>query len=279
MGLLGTALLIVSVAVTIIFFAYGFNIFYMLRLSKKFRQPKPQEGGKPTIAIHLPIFNERYVAERLLAACAGTAEIYGKDKVHLSVLDDSDDETTAILERLTEGYRARGFNFDVQHREDRSGFKAGALNAALAKANEDFVVVFDSDFLPRADFLDRAAAYVTADDSLGVVQFRWSYTNRDYNWITKAVSIGMDAHFMIEQPARCAGGLFLNFNGSAGIIRTRALKESGGWQSDTLAEDLDASYRMQLHALQDTVRHRRRPLRDSAHGGQLQEAAGKVGQG
>lgn len=246
MGMLETLLLAVSLAVTLVFFAYGFNIFYLLRLSRKYRKPAPLSASKPTIAIHLPIFNERYVAERLLQACSVTADLYGKDKVHVSVLDDSDDETTSMLMEVTEDYRAKGFNFDVQHRDDRSGFKAGALNAALLKAKEEFVVVFDSDFLPRPDFLDRAAAYVTADDSLGVVQFRWSYTNRDYNWITKAVSIGMDAHFMIEQPARCAGGLFLNFNGSGGIIRTGALKESGGWQSDTLAEDLDASYRMQL---------------------------------
>jgi cellulose synthase/poly-beta-1,6-N-acetylglucosamine synthase-like glycosyltransferase len=247
MGLFESALLFVSLAVTVIFFAYGFNIFYLLRLSRKYRRPALQGDRKPTIAIHLPIFNERYVAERLLGACSVTAELYGRDKVHVSVLDDSDDETTSILQNVAAGYKEKGFNFDVQHREDRAGFKAGALNAALDRATEDFIVVFDSDFLPRPDFLDRAAAYVTSDEGLGVVQFRWSYTNRDYNWITKAVSIGMDAHFMIEQPARCAGGLFLNFNGSAGIIRTKALRESGGWQSDTLAEDLDASYRMQLH--------------------------------
>ncbi len=247
MGFFESALLFVSLAVTVIFFAYGFNIFYLLRLSRKYRRPTLQGGRKPTIAIHLPIFNERYVAERLLEACSVTAELYGRDKVHVSVLDDSDDETTSILQEVAAGYRRRGFNFDVQHREDRAGFKAGALNAALDRATEDFIVVFDSDFLPKPDFLDRAAAYITPDDGLGVTQFRWSYTNRDYNWITKAVSIGMDAHFMIEQPARSAGGLFLNFNGSAGIIRTKALRESGGWQSDTLAEDLDASYRMQLH--------------------------------
>jgi cellulose synthase/poly-beta-1,6-N-acetylglucosamine synthase-like glycosyltransferase len=247
LSFINTALLAVSLAVTVIFFAYGFNIFYMLRLSRSYRKPSPRGLGKPTIAIHLPIFNERYVAERLLQACTVSAEQYGKGLVHISVLDDSDDDTTSILQGIAADYRARGFNVDVLHREDRSGFKAGALNAALSRAREEFIVVFDSDFLPRRDFLDRAASYASFDDSLGVVQFRWSYTNRDYNWITKSVSIGMDAHFMIEQPARCAGGLFLNFNGSAGIIRTRALRESGGWQSDTLAEDLDASYRMQLH--------------------------------
>ena len=113
--------------------------------------------------------------------------------------------------------------------------------------SEEFIVIFDSDFLPRPDFLDRAAAYITADPNIGVVQFKWSDTNRAYNWITKSVSIGMDAHFLIEQPARSSGGLFLNFNGSGGIIRVSALRESGGWQSDTLAEDLDASCRMQLN--------------------------------
>jgi cellulose synthase/poly-beta-1,6-N-acetylglucosamine synthase-like glycosyltransferase len=244
---LSFVLLVLSLAITIVFFAYGFNIYYMLKLSRKYRSPPCIPGKKPTIAIHLPIFNEKYVTARLLNACAGTASQYGRDLVRITVLDDSDDETTQVIQDEVEKYVDRGFKMEIIHRDDRIGYKAGALNLALSKTTEDFIVVFDSDFLPRSDFLDRAAAYITADPNLGVVQFKWSYTNRKYNWITKSVSIGMDAHFLIEQPARSCGDLFLNFNGSGGIIRVSALRESGGWQTDTLAEDLDASYRMQLN--------------------------------
>lgn len=218
----------------------------MLRLSRRYKTPQLSRADKPLVAIHLPIFNERYVVERLLDSCTRLADHYGKEKVHISVLDDSDDETTTILQDMVSSYRSKSFNIEVVHRDDRSGFKAGALNTALARTKEEFIVVFDSDFLPKADFLDRAVSYIGADNHLGVVQFRWSYTNRDYNWITKSVSIGMDAYFLIEQPGRCAEGLFHNFNGSGGIIRVEALRQAGGWQLDTLAEDLDASYRIQM---------------------------------
>ena len=240
-------LLVLSVGITIVFFAYGFNIYYMLKLSRKYKAPPCNVGNRPRIAIQVPIFNEKYVVPRLLSSCTATAARYGKDLVRISILDDSDDETTAIIEEEAQRYRDRGFNVEVRHRTDRTGFKAGALNEALNQTEEEFIVIFDSDFLPRPDYLERAAAYITADKSIGVVQFKWSYTNRKFNWMTKSVSIGMDAHFLIEQPARCDAGLFLNFNGSAGIIRVSALREAGGWQSDTLAEDLDASYRMQLN--------------------------------
>ena len=219
----------------------------MLKLSRKYKAPPCKIGNKPRIAIQVPIFNEKYVVPRLLSSCTATAARYGKDLVRISILDDSDDETTSIIEEEAQRYREKGFNVEVRHRTDRTGFKAGALNEALNQTKEEFIVIFDSDFLPRPDYLERAAAYITADKNIGVVQFKWSYTNRRYNWITKSVSIGMDAHFLIEQPARCDGGLFLNFNGSAGIIRVSALREAGGWQSDTLAEDLDASYRMQMN--------------------------------
>lgn len=248
MGLdLTLLLLVLSLVITFVFFAYGFNIYYMLKLSRKYKRPLRVQGKKPSVAIHLPIFNEKYVVPRLLASCVATAERYGKDKVTIIALDDSDDETTEVLEQEATKYRQRSFNVQVIHRDDRIGYKAGALNWALSRTKEEFIVVFDSDFLPKPDFLDIATSYIMADQNLGVVQFRWSYTNRNYNWITRAVSIGMDAHFLIEQPARSSGDLFLNFNGSAGIIKVTALQESGGWQSDTLAEDLDASYRMQMN--------------------------------
>src|SRR5487761_257857 len=240
-------LLISSIALALCFFLYSFDFYYMMKLSGNYRPPSVGERKeKTTVAIHLPIYNEKYVAERLLGACIASAELFGEERVRVQVLDDSTDETTAILEKAASSYRSRGFNVSVRHREVRTGFKAGALRAALEETREEFIVVFDSDFVPKPDFLVRAVAFITADERLGVVQFRWSYTNRDYNWITKSVAIGLDAHFLIEQPARSSSGLFLKFNGSAGIIRTAALKEAGGWQEDTLAEDLDSSYRIQL---------------------------------
>src|SRR5487761_250414 len=240
-------LLISSIALALCFFLYSFDFYYMMKLSGNYRPPSVGERKeKPTVAIHLPIYNEKYVAERLLGACIASAELFGEERVRVQVLDDSTDETTAILEKAASSYRSRGFNVIVRHRDVRTGFKAGALREALEETREEFVVVFDSDFVPKPDFLVRAVAFITADEKLGVVQFRWSYTNRDYNWITKSVAIGLDAHFLIEQPARSSSGLFLKFNGSAGIIRTSALKEAGGWQEDTLAEDLDSSYRIQM---------------------------------
>ena len=250
-GIVNSLLLFISLAITLTFFAYGFNILYMIHLAKKYREPtRVPIDSKPSVAVHLPIYNERYVAERLVASCVDSAQQYGKDLVHITILDDSDDETTEILEKTAAQYRSKGFNVTVLHRSDRSGYKAGALNHALMMASEDYLVVFDSDFLPRKEFFDTAISYIMAHKKLGVVQFRWNYANRNYNWITKSVAIGMDAHFLIEQPGRFAGGLFLNFNGSAGIIRVSALKESGGWQTDTLAEDLDMSYRIQMKEYQ-----------------------------
>ncbi len=219
----------------------------MMKLSKRYRPPPLVGDEKPSIAIHLPIYNERYVIERLLTACTRLADHYGKQKVHISVLDDSDDETTEIVERAAASHRTNGYTVDVLHRNNRSGYKAGALNSALSQTSEEFLVVFDSDFIPASDFLDRAVSYITADERIGIVQFRWSYTNQDYNWVTKSVSIGMDAYFLIEKPGRYAAGYFHNFNGSGGMIRAEALREAGGWQVDTLAEDLDASYRIQMH--------------------------------
>ena len=250
-GIVNSLLLFVSLAITLAFFAYGFNIFYMIHLAKKYKAPpRVPIDSKPSVAVHLPIYNERYVAERLVASCMDSAQHYGKDLVHITILDDSDDETTEILEKTAAQYRSKGFNVTVLHRSNRSGYKAGALNNALMTASEDYLVVFDSDFLPRKEFFEKAISYIISDKKLGVVQFRWNYANRNYNWITKSVAIGMDAHFLIEQPGRFAGGLFLNFNGSAGIIRINALKESGGWQTDTLAEDLDMSYRIQMKEYQ-----------------------------
>lgn len=240
-------LLIASLMVTFSFFFYGYNCFYLLKASRKYSMPfNSGLSSRPHVAIHLPIYNERYVICRLLTCCTAMAEQYGKQLVRIMVLDDSDDETKEIVDSLIARYARDGFNIEVLRRKDRTGYKAGALQEALSKTDEEFIAIFDADFTPPKDFLNRTISYMVQNEKIGLVQCRWGHINRHYNPITKSVSIGMDAHFYIEQPGRYASGCLLNFNGSAGVIRRSALLEAGGWHSDTLAEDLDASYRIQL---------------------------------
>jgi cellulose synthase/poly-beta-1,6-N-acetylglucosamine synthase-like glycosyltransferase len=242
-------ILIPSIGVTLLFFIYGFNVFYLINAARKYCVPTPTVSWstRPPIAIHLPIYNEKYVIDRLLAACSNMATSYGKDRVRILILDDSTDETTKEIQHLTPQYLHQGFNIEVLHRTERVGFKAGALQDALEKTIEPYIAVFDADFEPPPHFLSETVQHMMMDDTLGVVQCRWSYLNRQYNFLTKAIAIGMSAHFLIEQPGRYTAQCFLNFNGSGGLIRSQALRDAGGWHSDTLAEDLDASYRMQLH--------------------------------
>jgi cellulose synthase/poly-beta-1,6-N-acetylglucosamine synthase-like glycosyltransferase len=147
---------------------------------------------------------------------------------------------------VVEESKQKSFQIEVLRRGSRTGFKAGALQAALDRTEEEFIAIFDADFIPPPDFLIRTIPYFIQDESLGVIQTRWTHINRNYNLLTRAIATGIDVHFLIEQPGRYATGCFQNFNGSGGVLRRRALMEAGGWQSDTLAEDLDASYRVQI---------------------------------
>ncbi len=242
---------LLSLMVTLLFFLYGYNSYYLLSALRRYRSPQGSGDGTaggyaPRVAIHLPIYNEKYVVRRLVEACAKIAEEYGREKVRILAIDDSDDDTTAELRAAADEQRARGIAVEVIHRQSRAGFKAGALQLALERSDEELFAVFDADFIPPADFLKRTVPFFQKDGRLGVVQSRWDHINGDFNYLTRAISIGIDMHFFIEQPARYAAGCFLNFNGSGGLIRREALEKAGGWQSDTLAEDLDASYRMQL---------------------------------
>lgn len=240
-------LLALSLTVSALFFVYGYNCFYLLYSAKRYAVPAAGSlKGKPTVAIHLPIYNEKYVARRVIYSCAKVAECYGVELVRILVLDDSDDDTSDEVNRVVEDLGAQGFRIEVLRRADRSGYKAGALQKALEVTSEKYICVFDADFIPPSDFLLKVIPYMEADESLGLVQARWTHVNRGYNYVTKAVSLGIDGHFLIEQPGRLAAGCFLNFNGSAGVLRREALVKVGGWQADTLAEDLDVSYRMQL---------------------------------
>ncbi len=244
---LTNALLASSVLLSVAFFVYGFNILHLTLRARRYRPaPVSRLSSKPTVAIHLPIYNEMYVVGRLLKSCVGMAERYDKQRTKIYVVDDSTDETSDELDHLADDYTARGFKVEVIRRGTREGFKAGALQSALEATEEDFIAVLDADFVPSEDFLDRTIPFLQGDEKVGFVQGRWGHLDRGYNVITESLALGVDAHFFLEQQGRNGSGYLMNFNGSAGVLRAKAIREAGGWASDTLAEDLDLSYRMQL---------------------------------
>jgi cellulose synthase/poly-beta-1,6-N-acetylglucosamine synthase-like glycosyltransferase len=193
--------------------------------------------------VQLPIYNERYVVERLLEEVSKME--YPKGLLQIQVLDDSTDDTHAFTENLVREYQAAGVPIEYLHRTNRHGFKAGALQEGMRTATGELIAVFDADFIPPRDFLARTEHYF-ADPGVGVVQTRWSYLNRYYSLLTEVEAMLLDGHFVIEHGARCGGGLFFNFNGTAGILRATMIEDAGGWQHDTLTEDSDLSYRAQL---------------------------------
>ncbi len=236
-----------STLLSISFVVYGINILHLTRRAGRYKSPAGGSiASKPLVAVHLPIYNELYVAGRLLESCVKMAGHYGKEMVRICVIDDSDDETAAEIDRISKEYQGEGYKVEGLRRGTRTGFKAGALQAALDKTSEPFIAVFDADFAPPEDFLDKTIQYLVRDRSVGFVQSRWVHFDRGYNAITQTLAIGVDAHFLLEQPGRWSSGYLINFNGSAGLLRTGAIIAAGGWNSDTLAEDLDLSYRMQL---------------------------------
>ena len=239
---------VISVSLTLFFFVYGFNHYYLLTASRRYHTPKikPLPVDRPTVCIHLPIYNEKYVVRRLVESCANMAAHYDRTKARILLLDDSTDDTYDEVKKITAEYAAKGFRIEMIHRDNRQGFKAGALQAALDKTTEEYVALFDADFIPEPDFLDRTIPFFVQDPHLGIIQSRWCHLNRNYNLLTFAVAILIDIHFIVEQPGRYVLGLYQNFNGSGGVLRKKAILEAGGWQSDTLTEDLDLSYRMQL---------------------------------
>ncbi len=197
----------------------------------------------PYVTVQLPIFNERYVAQRLIhAVCALD---YPKEKLHIQILDDSTDRTAEICLQEMAVFSARGFEIEYIHRRDREGYKAGALRKGLETAQGELVAIFDADFIPPPDFLIKTIPHF-ADEKVGMVQTRWDHLNEEYSMITRVQAFGLAGHFIVEQKGRNAAGLFINFNGTAGVWRKKCIKDSGNWQSDTLTEDLDLSYRAQL---------------------------------
>jgi cellulose synthase/poly-beta-1,6-N-acetylglucosamine synthase-like glycosyltransferase len=196
------------------------------------------------VTVQLPIYNEMYVVKRLLRAVAHLD--YPRDKLQVQVLDDSTDESTWLARACVEQYRAQGLDIVHLRRQDRRGYKAGALAEALKTAEGEFLAIFDADFVPAPDFLKRTIPHLVADPGLGFVQTRWSYLNASYSPLTLAQTIALDGHFVVEHLARNRNSLLMNFNGTAGVWRTQAIEDSGGWQSDTLTEDVDLSFRAQL---------------------------------
>jgi cellulose synthase/poly-beta-1,6-N-acetylglucosamine synthase-like glycosyltransferase len=227
---------------------YGVHRYETIRTYFKHRkkvlsQPPVRFEKLPPVTIQLPLYNERYVVERLIEEV--TKIEYPKDLLQIQVLDDSTDDTAPFAEALVERYRALGYPIEYHHRSNRHGFKAGALQKGLETATGEFVAVFDADFCPPADFLQRTIHFF-ADPKIGVVQTRWSYLNRDYNFLTEVEALLLDGHFILEHGARSRAGYFFNFNGTAGILRKAMIADAGGWEHDTLTEDSDLSYRAQL---------------------------------
>ena len=228
----------------IIITAYTFNFYYLAILSVR-RKEKHSiiPFDAPTITIQLPIYNEKYVAARLVdSVCAMD---YPKEKMRIMVLDDSDDDTVELLENSVNDYKKQGFVIEHVRRGTRNGYKAGALKHAMTTTNTELVAIFDADFIPPKWFLQRAIPNFSKPN-IGLIQCRWGHINENYSTITQAQALSLDFHFLIEQKAKSNSHLFMNFNGTAGIWRRECIEDAGGWHTATLVEDLDLSYRAQM---------------------------------
>jgi cellulose synthase/poly-beta-1,6-N-acetylglucosamine synthase-like glycosyltransferase len=241
------AIMIPYFLVLVVLAAYGMHRYWLVYSYFKHRRnvpgPPPPVSQWPKVTIQLPIYNERYVIERLVDAVARFD--YPRELLDIQVLDDSTDETQQVANDCVERYRALGLPIRYLHRNDRSGFKAGALAAGLQSASGEFVAIFDADFVPSADFLRRTLPYFN-DPKIAMVQTRWTYLNSHYSALTEVETILLDGHFVVEHGARSRSGAFFNFNGTGGVWRRGAIEDAGGWQHDTLTEDTDLSYRAQL---------------------------------
>lgn len=211
------------------------------RKFKKIDVTEPDDW--PIVTVQLPLYNERYVVERLLDSVCRLS--YPKEKLEIQILDDSTDETSAIVTSHILSYQEAGFDIKHIQRTDREGYKAGALKEGLKTCRGAFVAIFDADFLPSSKFLKKTIPYFQ-NNEVGVVQTRWGHLNEKYSLLTRLQAFGLNAHFFIEQTGRSAGGHFINFNGTAGVWRKETIADAGGWSADTITEDLDLSYRAQL---------------------------------
>jgi cellulose synthase/poly-beta-1,6-N-acetylglucosamine synthase-like glycosyltransferase len=243
------AIMIPYFAVLVVLSMYGLHRYEMIRGYWKHRKKFHVEATPavfaelPRVTIQLPIYNEQYVVERLIEE---TCKIdYPRGLLQIQVLDDSTDETHPVHRTFGCRVSRRGQPIEYIHRSNREGYKAGALQNGLKTATGEIVAIFDADFVPPVDFLQRTVHYFS-DEKVGMVQTRWGYLNRHYNVLTEVQAMLLDGHFVLEHVARSGGNLFFNFNGTGGILRKSMIADAGGWQHDTLTEDSDLSYRAQL---------------------------------
>jgi cellulose synthase/poly-beta-1,6-N-acetylglucosamine synthase-like glycosyltransferase len=228
----------------IIITAYTCNFYYLAFLSRKRKDVLTTvDLGTPSVTIQLPIYNEKYVAKRLVDAVCNMD--YPKDQMKIMVLDDSDDDTVELLETVVTDYKKQGFQIEHIRRGTRKGYKAGALKYAMQITDSEFVAIFDADFIPPTWFLKRAIPYFSKPN-IGLLQCRWGHVNENYSAITQVQALSLDFHFLIEQKAKSNSHLFMNFNGTAGIWKRDCIEDAGGWHTATLVEDLDLSYRAQM---------------------------------
>jgi len=242
------ALLIPYFFVLILLASYGVHRYILVYLYYKNRknhtgEPAARFDDLPRVTVQLPMFNEQFVAERLIDCVCKLK--YPVEKLDIQVLDDSTDETVDVVRNLVDRYAALGHPITYHHRTNREGFKAGALAEGMKTAQGEFIAIFDADFLPPEDFLLKTIHHFT-DSRIGMVQTRWTHINRNYSFLTEVEAILLDGHFVLEHSGRARSGVFFNFNGTAGMWRRQAIEEAGGWQHDTLTEDTDLSYRAQL---------------------------------
>lgn len=233
-----------SLSVLFGFGIHGLVLLYYYR--KTFNHNIPNENmpdDVPMVTVQLPLYNELFVVERLIKS---VCEIeYPKNKLEIQVLDDSTDNTVSLTKEIVKSYKEQGFNIKYIHRENRVGYKAGALKHGLEIAEGELVAIFDADFVPNPDFLQKTVPHFN-NPEIGMVQTRWEHLNEEYSYLTKAQALALDGHFVLEQQVRNKAGFFINFNGTAGIWRKETIFDAGNWQADTLTEDLDLSYRAQL---------------------------------
>ena len=228
----------------IIITAYTVNFYYLAFISRTRKEVRPTiDWGTPSVTIQLPIYNEKYVAKRLVDAVCNLD--YPKDKLRIMVCDDSDDDTVELLRNVVDDYKKQGFQIEHVRRGTRKGYKAGALKHAMLTTDTDLVAIFDADFIPPVWFLKRAIPHFSKSD-IGLVQCRWGHVNENYSTITQVQALSIDFHFLVEQKAKSNSHLFMNFNGTAGIWKRKCIEDAGGWHTATLVEDLDLSYRAQM---------------------------------
>lgn len=259
MDFLSTLILVLYTVCSLLLLLYGLNTYIIIHLFLRKRQANTESDASteasfadrfedasalPVVTTQIPLYNEINVAERVIRAVAGIE--YPQSRHEIQILDDSNDETCALVDGIAAELREQGYWIEVFRRENRIGYKAGALEAGMAACQGEFIAIFDSDFIPPSDFLVRSLPHLWADERCALVQARWDHINQDESWLTRAQAMGIDGHFVIEQTARNRNGLFMNFCGTAGVWRRAAIEDAGNWQHDTITEDLDLSYRAQL---------------------------------